>query len=138
MRTVTILAFLALVALSFAAIGAEPVSVGGDFGAAWLKNLPYQPTAATDEKDGLWSWGGTPRWMTIANGTLEKVNQSSNAVDYLYPGTYGSSGHSDDPWIEAQLTGKVQTTLLSQMIRYNHTSDGWVGFLGLPLPPWYS
>jgi len=73
MRTVSILAFLALVALSFAAIGAEPVSVGGDFGAAWLKNLPYQPTAATDEKDGLWSWGGTPRWMTIANGTLEKV-----------------------------------------------------------------
>ena len=106
MRTVSILAFLALVALSFAAIGAERVSVGGDFGAAWLKNLPYQPTAATDEKDGLWSWGGTPRWMTIANGTLEKVNQSSNAVDYRYPGTCGGSDHSDEPWRKAEVREK--------------------------------
>ena len=119
MRTVIILAFLAIIAASTAVYGTEPLNVGGDFGIGWINNLPYQPEISDDNNSsGLWDWGGTPRFMKLVNGTLEPVNNNNTtaSADYLYPGIPGSSGHSDDPWIEAQLTGRVVTTSLKDMI----------------------
>lgn len=136
MRTVLPLAFVALIAASAAAFGIEPVTVGGDFGTAWLKNLPYQPAADTDGNDtGLWSWGSTPRWMNVVNGTVEprligatntnytgiawlgetpigtpvSYSISDRPVDFLYP------SYSEDPWIQAQLSGRVVRTSLKEM-----------------------
>ena len=92
MRTVTILFILILLAASASTDGAEPVNVGGDFGTAWLKNLPYQPRTSTDSDDGgLWSWGGTPRWMNVVNGTLEPVAIGGGEIDYAGIAWLGSS-----------------------------------------------
>jgi len=129
------LAFLAVIAATASVCAQETVSVGGDFGISWLNNLPYQPAAEEKNATGLWDWGGTPRWMTLVNGTLQPVNNTPNSVDFLYPGTAGSGGYSDDPWIQAQLTGRVQTTPLKDMIRYER--GGYIGFLGEDLTfPW--
>lgn len=129
MRTVTILSLLALLAATAAASGAEPVSVGGNFGMSWLKNLPYQP-ATSDDGSGLWSWGGVPRGREVVNDTLELTEVEANntgltgltwlgeesfgppaqlkypktSPDFMYP------FYSDDPWILAQHTGRVVRT----------------------------
>ncbi len=135
MRAVIMLAFLAILVATASVCAIETVSVGGDFGVSWLNNLPYQPAANDKNATGLWDWGGTPRWMKLVNGTLQPVNSSARSVDYLYPGSPGSSGYSDDPWIQAQLTGRVQTTPLKNMIRY--VRGGYIGFLGEdPTVPW--
>jgi len=131
MRTVLPLAFVALIAASTAAFGIEPVTVGGDFGTAWLKNLPYQPAADTDGNDtGLWSWGSTPRWMNVVNGTLEPIVVGDDEVDFAGIAWLGadfvgasvelnesvvpkalsqanvlSPYYSDDPWVLAQHYG---------------------------------
>lgn len=136
MRTVIILSILALLAVSTAATGAEPVNIGGDFGQSWLKNLPYQPTASTeDDGSGLWSWGGVPTGTKVVNGTLEPVDNNTDEVDFagiawlgeepLGPPTYiNNSGapvdfmypfYSDDPWILAQHTGRVVRTYYNDL-----------------------
>lgn len=135
MKAVIMLAFLAILAASASVCAVETVSVGGEFGVSWLNNLPYQTQVTNESATGLWDWGGTPRWMTLENGTLQPVNSTPRSVDFLYPGSPGSSGYSDDPWIQAQLTGRVQTTPLKNMIRYER--GGLVGFLGEDLTfPW--
>ncbi len=134
MRTVVILSILALLAGATAASGAEPMSVGGDFGMAWLENLPYQPTT-TDDGSGLWSWGGVPKGREVVNDTLElveadanetalsgltwlgsepfgpptKLNYPKNPTDFMYP------FYSDDPWILAQHYGRVIRTNLDDL-----------------------
>jgi hypothetical protein len=136
MRTVIILSFLALIAASTAASGAEPVSVGGDFGQSWLKNLPYQPEISTEDAgSGLWSWGGVPTGMKVVNGTLQPVDNNTDVIDYagiewlgsepLGPPSYiNYTGapvdfmypfYSDDPWILAQHTGRVVRTNLEDL-----------------------
>jgi len=136
MRTVIILSFLALIAASSAASGAEPVSVGGDFGQSWLKNLPYQPETSTEDAgSGLWSWGGVPTGMKVVNGTLQPVDNNTDVIDYagiewlgsepLGPPSYiNYTGapvdfmypfYSDDPWILAQHTGRVVRTNLEDL-----------------------
>lgn len=122
MRMVIMLSFLALLAASVTAFGAAPVSVGGDFGQAWLKSLPYQPTTSSEDAGGLWSWGDTPSGYKVVNGTLApegndndeidfddigwlgtesqgsplRFNQSEGPVDFLSP------FYSDDPWFLSQ------------------------------------
>jgi hypothetical protein len=136
MRTVIILSFLALIAASTAASGAEPVSVGGDFGQSWLKSLPYQPETSTEDAgSGLWSWGGVPTGMKVVNGTLQPVDNNTDVIDYagiewlgsepLGPPSYiNYTGapvdfmypfYSDDPWILAQHTGRVVRTNLEDL-----------------------
>jgi hypothetical protein len=136
MKTVIILSFLALLAASTVVFGAEPVSVGGDFGQSWLKNLPYQPeTSAEDAGSGLWSWGGVPLGTKVVNGTLQPVDNNTDKVDFagiawlgeepLGPPTYiNYSGapvdfmypfYSDDPWILAQHYGRVVRTNLDDL-----------------------
>jgi len=136
MRTVIILSFLALLVASTSAFCAEPVSVGGDFGQSWLKNLPYQPaTSAEDGGSGLWSWGGVPLGMTVVNDTLQPVVNNTDEIDYagitwlgtdpLGPPSYiNYTGapvdfmypfYSDDPWILAQHTGRVVRTNLDDL-----------------------
>jgi hypothetical protein len=136
MRTVIILSILALLAASTAASGAEPVSIGGDFGQSWLKNLPYQPTVSTEDGgSGLWSWGGVPTGMKVVNGTLEPVDNGTDEVDFagiawlgseplgqpvslnesdvpvnLADVNYLSPFYSDDPWILAQHYGRPVRT----------------------------
>jgi hypothetical protein len=131
MRTVVILSLLVLGMSSISSHGAEPVKVGGDFGTAWLKNLPYQERFSTEgDEGGLWSWGGTPRWMKLINGTLEPVVIGDEDVDYnadlawlgyslgapvmlnqsdvpveLSNANFLSPYYSDDPWILAQHYG---------------------------------
>jgi len=128
MRTVIMLSFLALLVASTAVSGAEPVSVGGDFGQSWLKNLPYQPaTSAEDDGSGLWSWGGVPTGRTVVNDTLQPVVNNTDEVDFagiawlgseplgqpvslnetdvpvnLAQVNYLSPFYSDDAWILAQ------------------------------------
>jgi hypothetical protein len=46
MKTVVILSLLVLGLASISTHGAEPVKVGGDFGTAWLKNLPIRNDSA--------------------------------------------------------------------------------------------
>mgnify|MGYP001165753992 CR=1 FL=1 len=136
MRTVIILSLLALLAASTAASGAEPVSIGGDFGQSWLKNLPYQPATSTDDDgSGLWSWGGVPTGMKVVNGTLEPVDNNTDDVDFagitwlgtepLGPPSYiNYTGapvdfmypfYSDDPWILAQHYGRLVRTNLDDL-----------------------
>lgn len=136
MRTVIILSLLALLAASVAAPGAEPVKVGGDFGTAWLKNLPYQPQTTTDDNGrGLWSWGGVPAGMKVVNGTLQPVDNGTDQVDYagiawlgaeplkqplslngsdvpieIANVNYLSTFASDDPWVLAQHYGRPVRT----------------------------
>lgn len=136
MRTVIILSLLALLAACAAASGAEPVKVGGDFGTAWLKNLPYQPqTSATNNGSGLWSWGGVPSGMKVVNGTLRPVYNGTDVVAYagiawlgaeplgqalslngsdipidLANVNYLSTFTSDDPWVLAQHYGRPVRT----------------------------
>jgi hypothetical protein len=135
MRTVIILSFLALLAASAAAFGAESVSVGGDFGQSWLKNLPYQPETSDSDSAGLWDWGGVPRGKEVVKGTLQpedngtdevdfsgitwlgeepigppsRINYTGAPVDFMYP------FYSDDPWILAQHTGRVVRTNLDDL-----------------------
>jgi hypothetical protein len=136
MRTVIILSLLALLAACAAAPGAEPVKVGGDFGTAWLKNLPYQPeTSADDNGGGLWGWGGVPMGCKVVNGTLQPVYNGTDEVDYagiawlgaeplgqpvsingssvpvdVARVNYLSPFYSDDAWILAQHYGRPITT----------------------------
>lgn len=134
MRTITILSLLALLAAATAASGAEPVSVGGNFGMSWLKNLPYQPTAS-DSGDGLWSWGGVPKGREVVNDTLELVESDLNetglaGIGWLGQESFGSPAqitypktatdfmfpfYSDDPWILAQHYGRVIRTNLDDL-----------------------
>jgi len=135
MRTVIILSFLALLAASIAAFGAESVSVGGDFGQSWLKNLPYQSETSDSDSAGLWDWGGVPRGKEVVKGTLQpedngtgevdfggiawlgeepigppsRINYTGAPVDFMYP------FYSDDPWILAQHTGRVVRTNLDDL-----------------------
>ncbi len=136
MRTVIILSILALLAASTAASGAEPVSIGGDFGQSWLKNLPYQPTVSTEDGgSGLWSWGGVPTGMKVVNGTLEPVDNGTEEVDFAGIAWLGSEPigpparinytgapadfmypfYSDDPWILAQHYGRPVRTNLADL-----------------------
>ncbi len=119
MRMVIALSFLALIAAGVTAFGAETVSVGGDFGTAWLASQPER--ISTDEGDGLWTWGGTPDGMKVVNGSLVpeyddeeidlddigwlgtefqgtplKLNQSNGTADFLSP------FYSNDPWFLSQ------------------------------------
>lgn len=121
MRTVIALSFLALLAAGVAAFGAETVSVGGDYGAAWLASQPER--IPTDDGNGLWGWGGTPSGMKVVNGSLvpededEEIdyddigwlgtefqgnpvkldlNNLTGSVDFLYP------FYSKDPWVLSQ------------------------------------
>jgi hypothetical protein len=121
MRTVIMLSFLALLAAGVTAFGAETVSVGGDYGAAWLASQPER--RSTDNGSGLWGWGGTPMGMKAVNGSLVpeeddeeidyddigwlgtefrgtpvKLNQSAGTdnADFLNPFT------STDPWVLSQ------------------------------------
>jgi hypothetical protein len=138
MRTVIILSLLALMAACAATFCAEPVKVGGDFGTAWLNNLPYQPeTSAEDNGSGLWGWGGVPTGMKVVNGTLQPVINGTDEVDYagiawlgaeppgqsvsingsevpieMSKANYLYPFYSDDPWILAQHYGRpVRTNL---------------------------
>jgi hypothetical protein len=132
MRTVIILSLLALLAACAGATGAEPVKVGGDFGTAWLKNLPYQPEMSADGNGGgLWGWGGVPMGMKVVNGSLQPVYNGTDEVDFAGIAWLGSeplgqpvslNGSdvpiqmanvnylypflSDDPWILAQHYGR--------------------------------
>ncbi len=153
MRMVIMLSFLALLAASTAASCAEPVSVGGDFGQSWLKNLPYQPeTSDEDAGSGLWSWGGVPMGREVVNGTLQPVNNGTDEVgfagitwlgeepigpparvnytgapvDFMYP------FYSDDPWILAQHTGRVVRTYYDDLSRDMKLT--MYEELGLPYP----
>ena len=136
MRTVIILSILVALAAGNDATGAEPVSVGGDFGISWLKNQPYQP-ATGDDGDGLWSWGGVPSGKEVVNDTLQlseiednntglagigwlgaesfgppaQVTYPKTATDFMYP------FYSDDPWILAQHYGRVIRTNLDDIPR---------------------
>ncbi len=121
MRTVMALSFLALLAAGVTAFGAGMVSVGGDYGAAWLAGQPER--LSTDNGGGLWTWGGTPSGMKVLNGSLVpeeddedidyddigwlgtefkgtpiKLNQSAStgAANFLYP------FYSNDPWFLSQ------------------------------------
>jgi hypothetical protein len=122
MRTVIALSFLALLLTAgVTAFGAETVSVGGDYGAAWLANQPER--ISTDNGGGLWTWGGTPSGMKVLNGSLApeeddeeidyddigwlgtefkgtpiRLNQSAGTgtADFLYP------FYSADPWFLSQ------------------------------------
>lgn len=126
-------AILALLALVAVASGAEPVAVGGDFGAAWLKAQPERFSSGSG--GGLWTWGHTPMGYAAENGSL--VQDVANAddmysnglgwidstppnasqvytlpkgyVDYMYP------FYSDDPWILAQHYGIPIRTDLSEL-----------------------
>ncbi|KQC15919.1 MAG: hypothetical protein APR56_11385 [Methanosaeta sp. SDB] len=135
MRTVIILSILALLAASAAAFGVEPVSVGGDFGQSWLKNMPYQPEITDNNPASLWDWGGAPRGKEVVKGTLQpedngtgevdfsgitwlgeepigppsRINYTGAPVDFMYP------FYSDDPWILAQHTGRVVRTNLEDL-----------------------
>lgn len=146
MRTIVILSILALLAATAAASGAEPVSVGGDFGMSWLKNLPYQPTAS-DDGDGLWSWGGVPRGREVVNDTLKLADVEDNntglagltwlgeepfgppaqitypktPTDFMYP------FYSDDPWILAQHYGRVIRTDLKDIPLGN--GENWIPYI---------
>lgn len=133
MRTVIILSFLALVTVSTAAFCADPLKVGGDFGTAWLENLPYQPEVSSEENEsGLWSWGGAPIGKQLVNSTLEPVENNTEEIDYAGIGWLGAEPlgppeqinytnapldymypfYSDDPWILAQHYGRpVRTNL---------------------------
>ncbi|KUK44379.1 MAG: hypothetical protein WCY97_08355 [Methanothrix sp.] len=121
-RTVIVLSFVALLVASVSAYGVEPVSVGGDFGISWLKNLPSPPKTSIDDGGGLWSWGGAPSGMTVVNGSLVPedddndeidladiewlwtelrgppvmLNKTRGPMDFLYP------FYSDDPWFLSQ------------------------------------
>lgn len=128
-------AILALLALVAVASGAEPVSVGGDFGQAWLKNLPYESTAASEDAGGLWSWGNTPNGYTVENGSLVPVANGTSQTDqtgiewlgseppnasrvYFSPSGYTDYGYpfySDDAWVLAQHYGIIVTTPLSYL-----------------------
>ena len=128
MRTVIILSLMVLGMACISTHGAEPVNVGGDFGTAWLKNLPYQQRFSTaGDEGGLWSWGGTPRWMKAVNGTLETIEdeEPDYYADLVWlgyslgsPVTLNQSNpialsnaylltpyYSDDPWVLAQHYG---------------------------------
>ncbi|HOO54859.1 MAG TPA: hypothetical protein PLM24_07040 [Methanothrix sp.] len=136
MRNVIILSFLAILAASISAFGAEPVSIGGDFGMSWLKNLPYQPSASSeDEGSGLWSWGSVPKGSTVVNDTLQPVVNTTNEIDYAgiawlgaeplgppaqinytgAPADYMYPFYSDDPWILAQHYGRPVRTNLADL-----------------------
>ena len=136
MRTVIMLSFLALLVASTTVSGAEPVSVGGDFGQSWLKNLPYQPaTSAEDDGSGLWSWGGVPTGRTVVNDTLQPVVNNTDEVDFAGIAWLGSEPlgpparinytgapvdfmypfYSDDPWILAQHYGRPVRTNLNDL-----------------------
>ncbi|MDF0590796.1 hypothetical protein [Candidatus Methanocrinis natronophilus] len=136
MRRVIILSILVALVTGNGATGAEPVSVGGDFGISWLKNQPYQPVTG-DDGDGLWSWGGVPRGKEVVNDTLQlseigddetglvgigwlgqgsfgppvQVTYPKTAMDFMYP------FYSDDPWILAQHYGRVIRTNLEDIPR---------------------
>ena len=85
MRTSIILLILVLGIACISTHGAEQVNVGGDFGTAWLKNLPYEERFSTaGDEGGLWSWGGTPRWMKVVNGTLEPIVIGEEEVEVNY------------------------------------------------------
>jgi hypothetical protein len=121
MRMVIALSFLALLAAGVTAFGAETVSVGGDYGAAWLASQPE--SISTDSSGGLWTWGGTPTGMKVVNGTLVSdgeddeidyddigwlgtdyqgnpvkldLSNLTGSVDFLYP------FYSNDPWFLSQ------------------------------------
>jgi len=127
MRTVIILSLLVFLVASTAVTGVEPVSVGGDFGQSWLKNLPYQPETSAEDGGGLWSWGGAPQGATVVNNTLQPVVNGTGEVDFAGIAWLGSEPmgqpvalnetevpvemakvnflspfYSDDPWILAQ------------------------------------
>jgi len=122
MRIVITLSFLALIAAGITAFGAEPMSVGGDYGAAWLASQPER-ISTDNSNDGLWTWGNTPNGMKVVNGSLVpedydevidyddigwlgtefqgtplKLNTSNvtGSVDFLYP------FYSNDPWFLSQ------------------------------------
>lgn len=146
MRTITILSLLALLAAATASSGAEPVSVGGNFGMSWLKNLPYQPTAS-DSGDGLWSWGGVPKGREVVNDTLELVESDLNetglaGIGWLGEESFGSPAqitypkttmdfmfpfYSDDPWILAQHYGRVIRTDLKDIPLGN--GENWIPYI---------
>jgi len=87
MRTVIALSFLALLAVGVAAFGAEMVSVGGDYGAAWLASQPER--MPTNSSGGLWSWGGAPTGMKVVNGSLVHQNNDEE-IDYYDIGWLGT------------------------------------------------
>ena len=146
MRTITILSLLALLAAATASSGAEPVSVGGNFGMSWLKNLPYQPTAS-DSGDGLWSWGGVPKGREVVNDTLELADIEANntglaGIGWLGEESFGSPAqitypkttmdfmfpfYSDDPWILAQHYGRVIRTDLKDIPLGN--GENWIPYI---------
>lgn len=93
MRMVAVLSLLVLMTTSPSSCGGEAVSVGGDYGASWLKTIPLQERFSTrGDEGGLWTWGGTPRWMNVVNGTLEPgMGGEEDELDYAGIGWLGSS-----------------------------------------------
>jgi hypothetical protein len=80
MRMVIALSFLALLAAGVTAFGTETVSVGSDFGAAWLASQPER--ISTNNGGGLWTWGGTPTGMKVVNGSLVPEEEDDEEIDY--------------------------------------------------------
>ncbi|NYT02018.1 MAG: hypothetical protein GKC10_04590 [Methanosarcinales archaeon] len=111
-------------------------SVGGDFGAAWLKEfLTYnEPPVQADRQNDLWSWGGAPQGKKIEDGRLVDdifVNTTNITGEWLGEATLGTpvlfNGSvynnladgtiplsdfylSSDPWIRAQQLGTTVRT----------------------------
>jgi len=114
-------------------------NVGGDFGAAWLKDfLTYnEPPVQDDKKTDLWSWGGAPKGKKIEEGRLiddiyinttnitgEWLGEAPMGTPVLFNGSvYNNLANgtiplsdfylSSDPWIRAQQLGTTVRTPLN-------------------------
>ena len=70
---VVVLLACLLIAGSFAQSVSQFQSVGGDYGKnviSTLENKTPQQQASSENKSGLWNWGGAPRGSMIVNGNL--------------------------------------------------------------------
>jgi hypothetical protein len=117
---------LALFSIGMAVSESEPLSIGGEFGQAWLADFlaGEEKPVSHDLGNDLWTWGGTPNGYTVENGTLVAEENITivepdewlmmapvgepmviDMSSYNY-GDWMSPLYSDDPWVLANHYGR--------------------------------